>query len=132
MRVLLVEDESAEARLVQLVLSEPEGERCELEQVRTLQEAVTCLANGRFDVVLLDLTLPDSHGVSSVEKLRRASPSTPIVVLTGNEDPALSETAIALGARGFYHKSDVDIRVLGRALRRAIEQQQSELATRVP
>ena len=95
--ILLVEDNVAEARLLQKMLTEPGGE-FEVTHVETLTEALEQLQHRVFEAALVDLSLPDSRGLGTVEHLVAAASQLPIVVLTGLDDEALATEAIRKGA----------------------------------
>jgi hypothetical protein len=118
MRVLLVEDDPAYARLI---ATELDGTGIELHQAGTLQAAREALLARRFDAVVLDLELPDSRGLQTVERLHQAEPTLPIVVLTADGGDDLSALAMQRGAQDFLRKNEVDSRMLARAVQYARE-----------
>src|SRR4051812_8996893 len=104
LRVLLVEDEDAYAKMLETMLGS-EGSLA-LERVSTLSAAAKALDNGAIDAILLDLGLPDSAGVETVEKLRAVvRDRSPIVVLTSQDDDELGVQAVGLGAQDYLVKS---------------------------
>src|SRR4051812_34056232 len=111
-KVLLVEDSRGDARLFAEMLREVSGQSFELTTVERLADAMPVAA--RHDVVFLDLSLPDSHGLSGLTALNGAAPSTPIVVLTGNEDDALAVQALQAGAQDYLKKSDIGPALIAR------------------
>src|SRR5438105_2567506 len=104
--VLVVEDHSAEAALVQIMLRAEDFRSANIEVVGTLTEAVERAAVVPFDCILLDLGLPDASGLAGVEKLR--STSSALVVLTATDDGALALAAMAAGAQDYLVKGSVD------------------------
>mgnify|MGYP001809750820 CR=1 FL=1 len=114
--VLLVEDQPGDAMLVIIALRECLSTRFKVTHVATLAEAVACLAEQTFHVVLLDLSLPDSSGLDTVSKLLAVAPMMPVVVMTGLDDPSLAAKALEAGAQDYLVKSDDP----GRAVERAI------------
>ena len=114
MRVLLVEDDAAYAALLTAELSTPV---VQVHSVGSLLAARTALAACQFDAVLLDLGLPDSSGLGTVEAIHDAAPDTPMVVLTSNSDDGLSVLAMQRGAQDYLVKGEADAAVLVRALR---------------
>jgi two-component system, cell cycle sensor histidine kinase and response regulator CckA len=128
--VLLVEDNAGDARLLQEFLREVPSAHFELIQVERLDEAIACLAQYRFDIVLLDLSLPDSQGLDTFLTLRRQMPGLPIIVLTGLDDETLAIKAMHEGAQDYLPKGQVDGHLLGRSIRYAIERQRAEEALR--
>ena len=89
--VLLVEGNPGDARLVQLLLDEVEGTRFEITHAESLGGAFRRLDAGSFDTILADLSLPDSSGLQTVERVRDRVSSVAVVVLSGQDD---EETAL--------------------------------------
>jgi signal transduction histidine kinase/CheY-like chemotaxis protein len=120
--ILLVEDNPGDAELVREALSSVK-DRVDIVHVDSLAAARTRLAQGRIDVVLLDLSLPDAMGLQGVERLHAVAPDVPIVVLTGIRDEALGARAVQAGAQDYLVKAQTDEWLLIRAMRYAIERQ---------
>ena len=118
-RVLLVEDNPADARLAELHLQESGG--FEVTHVASLSEALDCIAARRFDIVLLDLALPDAMGTSSFQAVRAAAPDIPVVILTGLDDRAFALSLVHSGAQDYLVKGDLGGPLMGRSLRYALE-----------
>ena len=122
-KVLLIEDDPDDA----LLLREALGEAAEsslkfyLECHETLGGGLERLAQGGIDIVLLDLSLPDSHGLETFTKAYAHSPYTPIIVLTGLDDKTLGLEALWQGAQDYLVKGRVDNKMLLRVIRYAIE-----------
>ncbi|MBP7149377.1 MAG: response regulator [Acidobacteria bacterium] len=125
-RVLLVEDSRAYARLVELALSEGSLGRFDVRAVERLSQAEQVIHDGRLDVALLDLNLPDAHGLEAVQRVHELAPRLPIVVLTGHTDETLGLAAVREGAQDYLVKGDVQSDVLVRAIRYAIERRKAE------
>jgi len=131
-QVLLIEDNPRDARLVQLMLGEFGGNAARgggfvVTEVSRCQSALDLLGDGkRFDVVLLDLQLPDAHGLQALAQLRAGWPTLPIVILTGLDDDVLALAAIRQGAQDWLSKEDLAGRRLARALRHAIQRKKNE------
>ena len=114
--VLLVEDNEDDLVLTAELLRRGNNS-VSLTCATTLQESITlCEEPNAFDVVLLDLQLPDSSGVSTVESLRAQLPDVPIVVLTGQSDIAVGEACVQAGADDFAYKGDLDVHRLERTI----------------
>ncbi|MEJ1935479.1 hybrid sensor histidine kinase/response regulator [Nostoc sp. NIES-3756] len=124
-RILLIEDSLAEARLLQEYLHQAESKQFVLVHVKRLQEALNELRQNSYDVILLDLTLPDSQGLSSLPVLIACDPSIPIVVLTNTNDEDLAIAAVRQGAQDYLVKRQVNVNVLVRAVCYAIERKQA-------
>ena len=114
--VLLVEDNPADADLVRELLGVSLRTRYEVRGASTFAGAIGLVADRRFDVVLIDLRLPDQSGVDSVLKLRPLVGPTPIVVLTGLDDEALAMACIEAGAQDYLVKGDLRPLALQRAI----------------
>jgi signal transduction histidine kinase len=123
-KILLIEDNLAEARLLQEFLKQAQSKEFSLVHVQRLRDAFAELSQQIYDVILLDLTLPDSQGLSSLPLLISHAPSTPIVVLTNTNDEELAIEAVRQGAQDYLVKRQVNPDVLVRAVRYAIERKQ--------
>lgn len=131
-QVLLIEDSAGDSRIIRELLGECAGAiRFDLEWVNRLSAGIARLAAGGIDVVLLDLTLPESHGLETFYRAYAASRDVPIVVLTGNTDDELALAAIEAGAQDFLHKGDVSSREISSSLRFSIERSRRKRAERV-
>jgi len=120
-RVLLVEDNPGDVRLFLELLRETGAGHVKLEHVDRLCTALERLSNQAFDVVLLDLSLPDAHGLDTLVRAHAHAPSVPIVVLTGLDDQALAVKAVRAGAQDYLVKGRVDGDLLVRSVRYATE-----------
>ena len=119
MRVLLVEDNPGDARLIRELVRELPGPTIAITHVETLAAARGGVAD--HDVALVDLTLPDATGLVAVEALAAASRTLPIVVLSGNGDERVALEALTAGAQDYLRKDEISSTLLGKALRHAIE-----------
>lgn len=128
--VLLVEDNLAEARLLQEFLKGTTVGRFQLVHRKRLQEAILYLEADRVDVILLDLTLPDSQGLESLDALIHQFPNLPIVVLTNTNNDELAVEAVRHGAQDYLFKRLVNQDNLVRSVRYAIERKQASEALR--
>ncbi len=124
--VLLVEDNPADARLVRESLNDVGGGEIVLHHVATLAAAVAYIQKEQVDLLLLDLTLPDSFGLDSVSHMLECAPSLPIVVLSGMADEEMASQAIHLGAQDYLIKGGVDGYRLTRVIRYALERKKNE------
>lgn len=96
-------------------------EQYSVETAGTLSDAVRCLCNGIYDIVLLDLNLPDSRGIETVQRARETNPDVSIVVLTGLDDEEAGLEAIRKGAEDYLVKGHSLEHVLVRTLRHSLE-----------
>ena len=125
-RILLVEDNPGDARLLRFTLEEAESLRFELVHAARLSEALERVKDGPADVVLLDLSLPDAHGMDTVARMLEAAPAVPIIVLTGLADETVAVHAVQAGAQDYLVKGTVEGATLGRAIRYAMERKRLE------
>jgi diguanylate cyclase (GGDEF)-like protein/PAS domain S-box-containing protein len=126
--LLLVEDNPGDARLLREMLIEAGAHKTELTQAENMSEAEKLLAERLFDIVLIDLGLPDAQGLEAVRRARAAAPRLPLVVLTGLDDESLAAQALQEGAQDYLIKGQIETRGLLRALRYAIERKAMEEA----
>lgn len=121
-RVLLVEDSSAQAKFILQALNKLAAEgRFDTGWVTSLGDALARLAEGDVDIVLLDLVLPDSHGLDTFRAVRAAHPEIPVVVLSGAGDDAIALEAVAGGAQDYLAKRSMSPEGLVRSLDYALE-----------
>lgn len=120
-KILLVEDNPGDARLFRIALEESERHKFEITHAENFQKARGHLANANFDLILLDLTLPDCFGLETLLRVRSQTAETPIVVLTGNDNEDLAVSAVKEGAQDYLVKGKVENDILVRSIRYAIE-----------
>jgi two-component sensor histidine kinase len=125
-KVLLIEDNPGDTRLIQEMITEAKGTRFDLVCVGRLSTGLEYLSRQNFDIVLTDLSLPDSYGLSSYERAQAQAPKVPIVVLTSLNDETVAIKAVRQGAQDYLVKGQVDSNLLGRAMRYAIERKKAE------
>ncbi|BAE51784.1 EAL domain-containing protein [Paramagnetospirillum magneticum] len=128
--VLVVEDNPGDARLVELYLHEDPARPFKVVKAARLSEGLAALQAQPIDVVLLDLSLPDSFGMDSLARLRAANPGIPVVVLTGTSDEALALEALRQGAQDYLVKGQGDGELVRRAIRYAIGRSAADAALR--
>ncbi|MBD2501556.1 hybrid sensor histidine kinase/response regulator [Anabaena azotica] len=136
-KVILVEDNPGDAFLIQELIKEVNTAKVELETVEKLSQAIKILADDTsgglsspFDVMLLDLSLPDSQGLDTFVRANRETKAIPIIVLTGMDDENLALRAMQEGAQDYLVKGQVTGDLLVRSMRYAIERQRIEEALR--
>jgi two-component system, cell cycle sensor histidine kinase and response regulator CckA len=122
---LLVEDSPADARLLREAVRDAEATHINLTHVDTLDKALHRLREEHFDVVMLDLSLPDAEGLDTLVRMHTSAPSVPIVVLTGLDDEALAVRAVREGAQDYLVKGQVTSQLLIRAMRYATERKRA-------
>jgi diguanylate cyclase (GGDEF)-like protein/PAS domain S-box-containing protein len=126
--LLLVEDNPGDARLLREMLDEQQSHKTMMTHADCMSQAEMYLAKGAFDIILLDLGLPDAQGLAAVRRARAAAPRMPLVVLTGTDDELLAGQALQEGAQDYLIKGQIETRGLLRALRYAIERKIMEEA----
>src|SRR6185369_9767110 len=126
--LLLVEDNPGDARLLREMLNEQGSQHTELTHVEYMREAEKHLAEHIVDLILLDLGLPDAHGLAAVRRAHTVAPRVPLVVLTGMDDEALASQALQEGAQDYLIKGQIDARGLLRSLRYSVERKAMEEA----
>lgn len=125
MRVLLVEDNPGDARLLEFMLMEALSDYT-LAKAASLAEAIQQIREHDFDIILLDLSLPDSESKRTFWQVYAEAPAVAIVVMTGLDDEAFAAELVQAGAQDFLVKGSVDERLLSRAMRYAIERKRVE------
>jgi serine phosphatase RsbU (regulator of sigma subunit) len=130
MHILLVEDNPGDARLIREMVAEARQNGLELAaHVERLAQALALLREKRYDLVLLDLSLPDSQGLDTCRQLRHRQPETPVVVLTGLDDRELAVQAVREGAQGYLVKGQVTGPGLAGVLRDAVVRHEHQRKT---
>jgi diguanylate cyclase (GGDEF)-like protein len=126
-RLLLVEDNPGDAVLVREMLRGALAEGFEFVHAARLSDACARLEEGGTACVLLDLSLPDAHGLEAVTRVQSTTPDVPIVVLTGLDDERLALNAVQEGAQDYLIKGRVDDHLISRSIRYAIERKRAEV-----
>ena len=122
LNVLLVEDSVTDAIIVEKVFQKIASEKFNLTRVARLQEGLNFLKTDRFDIILLDLSLPDSSGLESLNKIQNITTKVPIIVLTGINNDRLAIAALREGAQDYLIKdTSISNNIFGRLLKRAID-----------
>ncbi len=120
-QVLLVEDDADAALAVTVPLGRTPD--FEVKRVACLKEAEACLQQMTPDVLLLDLMLPDGHGLETFRRVKSVAPHVPVIILSGLDDAKLAETTVKEGAQDYLVKGEIDRRILVRAIRYAVERE---------
>jgi len=126
MKVLLVEDDSDDAEFLQACLRRQKTKDIELEHVASMTDATSSIKENDYDIVLLDLNLPDSTGQESVHRIQNADGTVPIVVLSGEGNEEFAVEILNRGVQDYLVKWEGDGRVILRAIRYAIERKRAE------
>ena len=120
-RVLLIEDNPGDAHLVRLYLEEADPAGFEVEVADRLNTAIERLGENDYDIILLDLSLPDSDGIETLNSILDVGLGIPVVVLTGYDDALIGSAAVQSGALDYLVKKDVNPGTLSRVIRYSIE-----------
>jgi signal transduction histidine kinase len=129
LQVLVVEDNAGDARLLQQMFAKEKMGSFQLTHMLRMSEALVHLAKGGVDIILLDMGLPDGHGLDTVRRAREVAPGVPVIVLTGLDDEALAAQAMKEGAQDYLIKGQIESRALPRALRHAIDRHRMQAET---
>ena len=129
MNILHIEDDDSHGKLVQKFVSSIDELSVNIIQKTSLEDGLASLQQQTFDIVLLDLNLPDSKGLNALSSIRFQSPSTPLVVLSNNTDRDLAIDAVKEGAQDYLLKENLNTDVLHRCILYARERHrlQSEI-----
>jgi Flp pilus assembly CpaE family ATPase len=123
-KVLLIEDNPGDARLVQEMLVDAEG-TFRVQTATSLVAALDALAHEKFDVALVDLSLPDSNGLETLLTVQRHAPGLPMVALTGLKSESMALAAVKQGAQDYLVKGTLTTESLVRALQYAMMRRQN-------
>ena len=127
LKVLLIEDNPGDAFLIKFYLEESTGTNYVLTHAEELATAKEFLSNDKYDILLLDLNLPDSFGVETIKHLLDEFPGNLVIVLTGLTDESIGIQAVQMGAQDFLVKGRFDGKVLNSSIRYAFERFQLTL-----
>jgi DNA-binding response OmpR family regulator len=125
-KMLLLEDNPGDVRLLQELLRDTGSTEFDMEDVSLLSDALARLRDARFDIVLLDLSLPDSQGLDGFRAIREEAPEVPIILLTGLKDEEVALEAVRGGAQDYLIKGEISGHLLLRAIRYAIERKRTQ------
>ena len=125
LRILIVEDNPADADFIRELMPDTGSVRFQFESVSRLSEAIARLERQGLDLILLDLSLPDSLGLPTLHQVRRAAPEVPVIVLSGNNDQDLAVIAVQAGAQDYLVKGQISGSLLVRAARYALERKRA-------
>ena len=120
-RCLLIEDNPIDAKLVEAMLTKASHHQMNISVGKDLQEALTFLEQQWFDVVVLDLRLPDSDGIETFRKVYKKALKIPIIILTAIDDESLAIKTIKEGAQDYIIKGQINERQLAQSITFAIQ-----------
>lgn len=130
LKILLIEDNLADADWIGEILIEEDWQKLDLKHVKRAREALETLSQDNFDAILLDLSLPDSQGISSLDVVKKQAPELPIIVLTALNDRDIAIESVRQGAQDYLIKGKFEGELLARSIRYAIERQRTEVNLR--
>jgi len=125
LHVLIVEDNTGDFLLIQEMLHEIRDFRKDISHVTSLQEAIEVIGSNAPDVILLDLSLPDSYGIDSFIRLNEIHPSLPILILSGLNDTRFAHDAVKNGAQDYLVKGEFEEKLLAKSILYSIERKAS-------
>jgi DNA-binding NarL/FixJ family response regulator len=119
--VLLVEDNPGDARLIEEMLNLDDKHEYEVVHSKRLDDGIKMFIKEKFDVMLLDLGLPDSDGIETLDIMRYNAPDIPIIVLTGFKEDVYEMGTVGRGAKNYLVKDDLNPKLLVDAIQNAIQ-----------
>ncbi len=119
--VLLIEDNPGDVRIIKELLGEAKELKFNLHSAENLLKGLTYITESSFDIILLDLTLPDSSGIETLKRMLEHDSKYPIIVLTGTNDLQLAIQAVKVGAQDYLVKGQIEINQLIRSIFHAID-----------
>jgi two-component system sensor histidine kinase UhpB len=128
-RIILVEDNPGDALIIQEMLKEIYDNHFDLHSFQRVDEGLKHL-NENFDIMLLDLNLPDSQGIETFNTMNKHAPELPIIILTGLVDEELAINIVSEGAQDYLVKGQIDKQLLSRSIKYSIERKHIEIDLR--
>lgn len=125
LQILVVEDNAGDYLLIEQMLLEIRDFQKDIVHVDALAHAIQNLQTKNFDVVLLDLSLPDSYGIDSFFRISQHSPQTPVLILSGLNDTRFAHDAVKNGAQDYLVKGDFEEKLLAKSITYSIERKNS-------
>ena len=104
--ILIIEDDIGYLELQRFIVSNIQEYNCKIETAKSMEEALSLMKSVEFDLVILDLTLPDSKGINSVKRIKEISTKIPILVVSAVMDEVIKTKALELGVNEFVRKKD--------------------------
>ncbi|MCE5267104.1 MAG: PAS domain S-box protein [Planctomycetaceae bacterium] len=129
-QLLLIEDDPSDAWFLRRMLESQYAGQYAITTATTLREALAAIGQRPFDAAVVDLSLPDSQGLETIERLVETTPGLPIVVLSGLADEKIAMEAMRLGAEDYLLKGRIDAQTVGRAIRYAMNRKLAAEALR--
>ncbi len=125
-KILLIEDNPGDYLILKKMLKETEYTTFKLTHSLKLKDGLQILQNNKFDVIILDLNLPDSEGLDTFLQILSKHPELPIIILTGLSDEEMGVNAVKQGAQDYLVKGEFNGKLLARSINYAIERKRLE------
>jgi PAS domain S-box-containing protein len=125
LKILIVEDDIVDRKVLQRLLSQSTLSISDIKSAECLDTALGFLDKDHFDIVFLDLGLPDSQGIESFSAIHAKTPNVPVIVISGLGDEETAVMAVKKGVQDYFVKGQIDSNLLTRAIRYAIERQRT-------
>jgi DNA-binding response OmpR family regulator len=120
-KILLVEDNPGDARSILEMLNENDNPHYDIYQTSRLDDGIKILVKDHFDLILLDLCLPDSEGLDTFNIMKYNSPDLPIIVLTGLKEDIFAVSAVGRGAKDYLVKDEINSKLLENSIENAMK-----------
>jgi PAS domain S-box-containing protein len=120
-KILLIEDNPGDANLIHIHLKEAFPHAFELDTASYLRDGLELIKKNKYDIIIIDLSLPDSSGLDTFREVYNAAPEVAIMVLTGLEDEDMGITTVKMGAQDFLVKGKVSSKTIRRSINYSIE-----------
>ncbi|MEN6329605.1 MAG: response regulator [Methanobacteriaceae archaeon] len=120
-KILLVEDNPGDVVIIGEILKEIHGVKFKVTHSNKLHSGMENLKNNDFDILLLDLNLPDSQGLETFKNMNQKAPDLPIIILTGFSDEEMAISSVGEGAQDYLVKGQIDSQLLAKSIKYAIE-----------
>ncbi|MCZ6773340.1 MAG: EAL domain-containing protein [Proteobacteria bacterium] len=130
LRILLIEDDAIETELIRGQIFDSARSVITLDHATHLATGIEKMRDNRYDLVLLDLNLPDARGLENLRGVKASAPATPIIILTNVEDEDGAATAVTAGAQDYLFKRNITPELLKRSIRYAIARHEAEASRR--
>jgi DNA-binding response OmpR family regulator len=120
-KILLVEDNPGDARSIREMLNEEKNTHYDIYQTGRLDDGIKILVKDHFDLILLDLCLPDSEGMDTFNIMKYNAPDLPIIVLTGLKEDIFAVSAVGRGAQDYLVKGEINSKLLENSIQNAMK-----------
>lgn len=129
-KILIVEDDILDAKLLKQQLTQTSINVTRVAHAERLEESLNMLKQEQFDIILLDMNLPDSNGLETLKQVHKAAPDLPIINVTGSTDEEMGLKAVSSGAQDYLIKGRFDPYILNKSIQYSLERKKMEEDTR--